>query len=212
MKYQYKARVRFLAKGGADANESAQSQFYDVLTQNYKTEFAENQALSNSLQQLINPIIQAGEGQYGFDTTEDNALRSDATNQDVTAFTNQKQALQNEEAAQNGGVSVMPSGAQEQLNEELGVQQAQKIANDQTAITEAGYTQGRQDYQNAMNEEFGLLSNTNPNAYASSAVGGGNAVNGAVQAEAAMDNSWMSVVGGALGGAGSAFGGYMAGR
>jgi hypothetical protein len=211
MNLQYKSRVRFLNKGGASENEQAQASFYQTLTANYNTEFAKYNALSDSLQAQIQPIINAGQGQYGFSAGEDSALRSSATNADSKSFQNDDAALNNKLTQQNGGMSDLPNGAHDQLEQQLGTQEAQANATDQNNITQAGYAQGTQNYNNAMNEQFSLLSGMNPNSYASSANASGSDVNGAVQAEAAENNGWMSVVGGALGGVGSVIGGGLAG-
>jgi hypothetical protein len=214
MTFQYKCRVRFLNKNSdaADANQAAQASFYNTLTSNYNTEFSTFENMNSSLQSIIQPIISAGAGQYGYDATEDSALRTSATNTNAKSFSNESAALQNKLVQQNGGMNDLPSGAAEELQQQLGVAQAQTNASDQNAITQAGYAQGQTNYQNAMNEEFSLLSANNPNSFASSATSAGTAATGAVNAATTADSGWMSVVGGALTGAGTAAGGIFQGK
>jgi hypothetical protein len=209
MRIQHKARIHFINKGNtsaADANQAAQAAFYNQLTSNYQKAFGQFTALTNSLNSQIQPIIAGGPGQYGFTPAENAALNAGVINTASTNFKNQSVAQSNQIAAQSGGTGL-PSGAQEQLTQQLGMQQAQGVSSAENAITTAGYAQGLSNYQSALGQEDSLISDWNPNNFASSATGGGQATTGAVnaatQADTAATAGIYSLVGAGLGGAAS---------
>ena len=198
----YKARVRFVMK--EDANSRAQAAFYNTMTQNYNTLFGEQQNIMASLQAKLQPTIAAGPDQYGYDETLDSSLRSNATDTDTKAFSDQAVKLDNQMTAQNGGVDgAVPTGAKEQLKQQLAVDQAKKISSDEQSITQAGYAKGNTDYTNALSAEEGVLGQLNPSANANSVSSAGEAATSAQKVANEASNGWMSLVGTALGGAAS---------
>jgi hypothetical protein len=194
-------------KGGADTNETAQENFYSTLTNNYNTDFGQFENLSKGLLDNLQPIVNAGPGQYGFTTAENNALNSAAINNGATAAHNAQVAANQQMVAANGGAADVPTGAEEELQQQGDVAAAQGESTALNNITQAGYAQGAQNYQNALSGEESVLGALNPNSYAGAATSGGNAATGAVNAETQADDGWMNMVGGALGGAGSVFAG-----
>jgi hypothetical protein len=198
----YKSRIRILCK--EDDNSRAQADFYKTMTANYNTEFGEQQNIMSSLLTKLQPIVAAGAGQYGYDTTEDASLRSTATDTDAKAFSDQGVKLDNQMAAQNGGVDgAVPTGAKEQLKQQLGVEQAKKISSDQQAITQAGYDKGATDYNNAVAGEENVMTQVNPSSAANAVSSAGDAATGAEKAANESANGWMTLAGTALGGAAS---------
>jgi hypothetical protein len=191
----------------ADANQAAQTQFYQDLSANYNTDFGQFEGAMTTFQSLVQPIVNAGPGQYGFDPTEDAAIRGSSINADAAAAANSEQAANEQITASNGGAAVTPTGAQEELKEQGDVAAAQKVATDQNTITQAGYQAGQQNYDTALTAEQNALGLMNPNNFASSATSSGNAATGAVNAAtnaAEASDSWTQIVGGALGGVGTA--------
>ncbi len=83
------------------------------------------------------------------------------------------------------------------------MQAAQKLSSDENQITQAGYQAGQQNYEGALGAEENVVGMMNPNAFAGAATSGGSAATSAVNAETEAEeagNSWMSLIGGALGG------------
>jgi len=195
--------VRFLNKGGADANEQAQANFYSTLTQNYSQMFGDYTSALNYFQGQLTPIINAGPGQFGFTGAETAALRSGATETTATQYGNAAKAIGEKMATAGGGNTYIPSGAATQMQGQLASAGASQEAQSQNAITQAGYQQGQQNYWSALGAYGGSM--PNPNAFAQSAVGAGGDVNNAIEAEVQADQGWMGALGGALGGLGSAF-------
>jgi hypothetical protein len=204
---------RFLNKddGAAEANQQAQTQFYSTLASNYNTDFGQFEGAMNNFNAKLDPIINAGPGQYGFDATQDAAIRGAAIDNDAAAGKNAAQATEQRITAANGGADLMPTGATEQLRQEGNMAAAQKTASDQNAITQAGYKAGQDDWKKALGYKEDALSLMNPNAFAGSATGAGNAATGAVNADVnaqQASTSWAGALGGALG---SAAGGLLPG-
>lgn len=197
--------VKFINKNdqAADANQAAQTAFYNTLTANYNSDYSQFEGATESLQSTLQPIISAGPGQYGYDPTEDAAIRGSALNADAASAQNAQVATQEQITAQNDGASLTPTGAMDELRQQGDVAAAQKTATDQNAITQAGYAAGNTNYTNALSGEENVLGLMNPSNFAGAATSGGNAATGSVNAAtnaAEASDSWMTMVGGALGG------------
>lgn len=203
---QWINRFQLKCKVDADANANAQTAFYNQLTASYTSDYNQFQSVTSNLLSQIKPIVDAGPSQYGFAPAEDATLRSTATNADAAATQNAKVAANQQITAANGGSSLTPTGGAEQLTEEANLAGAQKLSSDQLGITAAGYAQGTQNYQTALGQEDDVMGLMNPNSFAGSATGGGNAATSAVNSAENADNSWETMLGAGLGAAGSVFG------
>lgn len=206
---RWTSHIKVLNKddSAAEANQTAQTNFYNTLTSNYSADYGQFEGAIDNMQSKLDPILNAGPGQYGFDATEDAAIRGAAINNDAASAQNAEVATNQQITAQNGGAPVMPTGAEDELRQQGDVAAAQKLSSDQNTITQAGYQAGQQNYDTALSAETSDLGLMNPNSFAGAATSSGNAATGAVNATVnaqQADNSWMTLVGGALGGAGSA--------
>jgi len=211
MRLKYKARIRFINKGNtsaANANQAAQTAFYSQLTAENQQNYSQWQSLTASLNNAIQPISSAGPGQYGFSPGENASLNAGVVNTAANNYANQSVAQSNEVAASTGGTGL-PSGAQEQLSQNLAIKQAQGVSAGENTITQAGYQQGLTNYNTALGQESSLISAENPNAFAGSATGAGTAATGSVNAATTADTQAtagiMSLAGSAIGGASSVF-------
>lgn len=187
----------------AEANENAQTNFYNTLTSNYSQDFGDFENVEQGLLSKLQPIVNAGPGQYGFDQTEDTAMRGADIDSDAAAAQSAQQATQRQITAANGGADLMPTGAADELREEGDVNAAQKLSSDMNSITQAGYQAGQQNYENALSGEESVMGMMNPNSFASAATSGGSSATSAVNADTnaqEASDSWMTMVGGALGG------------
>ncbi len=189
----------------ANANQTAQTNFYNTLTQNYNQQYGQWTDQMGKLNSVISPILNAGPGQYGFAPGEDAAIRGGAITADAAAATNAEAATNRQITAENGGASLMPTGAADELKQQSDVAAAQKTASDQNTITEAGYAQGNANYNGALSADEFALGSMNPNAFAGAASSGGSAATGAVNAATNADAasmSWLGALGSAAGGIG----------
>ncbi len=210
---RWAARTRYNNKNdsAANANQTAQTNFYNTLTQNYNQQYGQWTDQMGKLNSVISPILNAGPGQYGFAPGEDAAIRGGAITADAAAATNAEAATNRQITAENGGASLMPTGAADELTQQSDVAAAQKTASDQNTITEAGYAQGNANYNGALSADEFALGSMNPNAFAGAASSGGSAATGAVNAATNADAASMSWLGALGSAAGGAVGGWASG-
>jgi hypothetical protein len=191
----------------AKANQQAQTAFYNTMTQQQATAFAENQDLYKTVKSVTEPIVQAGPNQYGFTPAEDQLLRGQISSSASQAEANSINAEQLRERQQAGGASLLPTGATAQLATDVNVLGEQQKATNLTNERLAGYQAGNQNYLQALNALTGEQNIVNPTSYASAATGAGNAATGAVNTLDSERTTFQGVVGGLLGGVGSVLSG-----
>ena len=216
---QWKAKVKFLNKvseadkRAARENSQAQTAFYKQLVAQQQETFGKYTKIYDSLNAQLMPIFKAGIDQFGFTPQQEATLRTAATNYTADAFKDQQVALENAMVARGGGESLLPSGAQEQLRQQLGVRQAQTEALQQLGITQTGFDLGRQNYLTALSGLQGGLAYANPNAFAGSANGAAGNATDAIKLSADLNQTfnWGGLLGGIAGVGLSALTGGMGG-
>lgn len=195
-----------LCKGASDQQkqlEKSQADFYNTMTADYSKQFAGQNAILQSLNSSLQPIIKAGPSQYGFSQGETNDLNSEAIQGTAQNFNNAKKQLQEQQAAQGGGTQFLPSGVSAQQDAELAAAGANQTSQELLGIKQAGYTQGHNDYESAVGQQEGVAGLYNPTGYSSTATGAGNAAANeadTIQRANAAASPW-SMIGGILGGA-----------
>jgi hypothetical protein len=187
--------------------ETAQAAFFNEQTQEYSTVYNEAQGVLKSLTAEFTPILQAGPNQQGFSQAQLDNLNSTAATGSGQAYHSVEQSLAQQEAAQGGGNDYLPSGAKVQLQEELGASEAQNLGNEQSQIQQANYAQGNQNFQFASSVLGNTAAQLNPNGYSNAATNSGNAAASTANQITQANNSWMGLVGGALGAAATAYAG-----
>jgi hypothetical protein len=177
---------------------SSQAAFYTQLTQQYQTEFAQNQSIMSSLTATLQPIIAAGPSQQGYSDTELAALNARATESAAAGYRNAATALGEKDGAAGGGNIPIGSAAQAEVQGELATAATGQLTNEKTNILSSGFQQGNRNYEAAV----GALSGV-PGAIespltgaAGAAVGAGSsAMTGATDVNNA-NNSWEGLLGG----------------
>ena len=192
---------------GASAQQTdigqSQQNFTNQLMANYGQQFQNQNAILGTLQNSLNPIVQAGPNQFGFSKAETNNLNSQALQGTGQQYANASKALGQQQAAQGGGNSYLPTGAQAQQQAGLAASAANQTSNQLMGVQQAGYQQGYNQYQSAVGQLGGVAGMYNPTGYAGEAnTSGANAANTA-NTVAQMNNaaSPWNLVGGILGGA-----------
>ena len=208
-----------LCKGATATQQQLQNEeanFYQTMTQDYNTTFGENQAIKQTLTSSLSPIVAAGPNQMGFNTAELNSLNSTALQGTGQGYASASQALKEQQAATGGGNSYLPSGVQSQQQAGLASAAANQESNQLLNIQQAGYTQGYNQYENAVGQLGGVASSdsaTNYSNSANSSAGAANSEANAVQqANQQMWNNISGVFSGAMGAAGTALSGYYKGN
>jgi hypothetical protein len=205
-----------LLKGASQQQEdlaASQAAFYNTMTADYNTTFASNQAILGNLTSALTPIMNAGPNQMGFNTAELNNLNSQALQGTGQSYANASQALREQQSATGGGNMYLPSGVQSQQEAGLASAAANQESNQLLGIQQAGYQQGYSMYNNAVSGLGGVANGYNPTNYsnsANSAAQGADTEANAVQAanQEGMNNL-MGLATGAMGGAGTALGGWL---
>jgi hypothetical protein len=186
--------------------EKSQAAFYTTMQQDYAQQFGAQSAITKSLSTAFEPILQAGQGQYGYTPAEDTALRTGSSDSFAQANKNAQLALGDQLASEGGGNMFLPSGAAQQLKAQLLTSNSEAAATDQNNITTAGYQQGNVNFQNAAAALSGNAQILNPAAFSSSANTAGSNASDSAQAIQKANDSWMGILGGALGGVSSVAG------
>lgn len=185
--------------------QNAQIDFMQTLQSEYSTVFGENQGILKSLTASFEPILAAGPNQQGFSVPELKSLESTAKEGVGQNYAQAAKALGDQQAAAGGGDAFIPSGAKSQLQEEVATGAAGTLSQEQQQITQANYSQGRQNYFNAAGILGQTASTLNPEGMAGQTTGAGSAAGNTANQIAQENNSWMGLVGGVLGGAASMF-------
>lgn len=205
-----------LCKGASDQQTNlanSQASYYNTLTQDYGQQFQNQSNILSSLNNSLSPIINAGPNQFGFSTAETNTLNSQALQGTGQQYNNAQKALASQQAAAGGGNVPLPSGVQSAQQANLASSAANQASGQLLGIQEAGYNQGRQNYQSALGAEEGVAGMYNPTGYAGAANQGGGVANSEANTVAQLNNaaSPWNIVGGILGGAAQAGLGFLTG-
>lgn len=185
--------------------EKSQAAFYTTLTANYKTQFAESDAILKSLTSQFDPILKAGINQEGFSAPEKAALNTQATEGVATNYENAARAVNGQLAATGGGNEFLPSGAADALKYSVADASAKQQSAEQNQITEADYATGRQNFLSAASVLGGSTGVFNPTSgAANAATSGGSAAAQTANEISQANNSWMAPVLGAAGALGGA--------
>jgi hypothetical protein len=186
-----------------------ENQFYQNLTKQYSTVFGQSQAITGALTSAFMPILKAGPSQTGFAPGQENAMRTQATENVAQNYAQAQRATAQILAARGGGNTLLPSSVDANLLAQNTNQAAQQRAQAQNTITQANYAQGYQNWGQAagvLGSTAGLVS---PTSFAAQTTGaGGAAMQGATDIANAANSPWNAAFG-ALGSIGGmAAGGY----
>lgn len=195
--------------------QSEEAQFYATQIDAYKTAYSNFKDIQDTLNAQFAPIIAKGPNQFGFSDAEVANLNSIATEGTARNYASAQRALQDAIATQGGGTSNvnLTSGSTAQLREQLASEAAATESTSQQQIQQAGYSQGHQQWQEAVAGEEDLAAGWNPNSFAGSATSAGNTASAEANTITQEQNQmWGSIIG-ALGGvAGQAAGGWAYGK
>ena len=189
-----------------------QQEFYKQLTAQYSTVFAQNQAITGALTSAFTPILQAGPSQQGFSAQQDQAMRTQNTENVATDYAQAQRATAQILAAKGGGNTFLPSSTTANILAGNANAAAATRAQGENLITQQNYAQGYQNWNTAANVLGSTAGLLNPTAYSGVANTGGSAADTSANALAASSFAPWGAALGALGSvAGQAAGGYFKG-
>lgn len=211
-KYNYNGViVYFKGDPNAQAAEASTTKFDQMLMSTFQAQYGQQQGIINYLKNLVTPIINKG-GQ-GASPAALAAERTSSTDTVTNQFKN-AQVAANAAAVRTGG-SELPSGVSTMIESSLAPAQAEAQAQGQNAITLADENLKQQNYWNAINVLNGQSAALNPLGYAELPLSGGNTVANLSNANTSANGPTAGqilggIAGGALGAAGTIFGGSFA--
>jgi hypothetical protein len=206
--YDYLGTV-FACKGASSQQTgiaNSQQNFMNTLQQDFGTAFSGQQNILNSLTSNLTGILNAGPSQYGFSAPEESALNTLATSGNAQQYANAKAAAGQAAAAAGGGNAVIPTSAASQQQAGIAEAGAQQQSNELLGIKQAGYAQGNENWKTALGGLTTTAGLENPSGIAGAANTAGSDASQSATTVAQMNNaaSPWNVVGGILGGVGSA--------
>jgi hypothetical protein len=190
-----------------------QQNFYQQLAQQYSTVFGQDQQITGALTSAFQPILQAGPSQTGFAPTEENALKTQNTENVATDYAQAQKATAQVLAAKGGGDTFLPSSTASNILAGNANAAAAQRATGQNQITQANYAQGYQNWNTASNVLGSTAGLLDPTGYAGQATGAGKEASTSAQAMVAQQYApWGAAIGslGAVGG--QALGGFLGGK
>ena len=181
-----------------------QEAFFKELRSEYKTRFGEDEALLSKLTASFEPILAKGINQEGFSQAELDNLNSQAVTGTGQNYAKAAAALGAQQGAEGGGTAYIPSGAKHQQQAQLAESAAENESGLESTIKAADYATGRENYLAAAQGLEGVSGLYNPTALAGVTNNAGEAQAQTANEITQANNSWMNLVGGALGAAGNA--------
>lgn len=132
---------------GQEKSIEAQSQsLASTMQGNYNQNFQAQAGVLQNLNNLLTPIAEAGPDQQGYGANQLAALNTEASQGVGNNYAKAEQSLNTTLATRGGGNEALPTGAQAALKGSLAASAANAESNAQLGITNANYTQGRQNW------------------------------------------------------------------
>ncbi|HWF03824.1 MAG TPA: hypothetical protein VHA06_09065 [Candidatus Angelobacter sp.] len=204
--YEYSG-TWMLAKGDStvQASETQQADFNSQLMQMMQSQYGLQSSQLAFLNGILKPMVENPTGLGQKDLT---AMRTSASDTIAQQGANATQAVQAKEAAGGNGTGL-PSGAQNQINAGIATATGVQQASAQNQITQYDASVKQQNFWNAVQGLSGNAAMLNPQSYAGLANQGEGSLAGLAQTNYNTQQSgWLNA---ALGGLGSAAGGWASG-
>jgi hypothetical protein len=184
--------------------QQEQADFYAQGIQMSQTTFGEDQDLLKQMESVYEPILAKGPNTNAFAGAEQNALDAQVIQGTASNYSQAARAVGEQVAAEGGGDNPLPSGAGEQLKEEVATSAAGAESAEETQILEAGYAEGEQEFQQAGSALSVASGQLNPAGYENAATSAGSAAETTANQINQEENSWIAPVLGAAGNLGAA--------
>jgi hypothetical protein len=146
-----------------------QQSLASLLSADFSQRFSEQSSTLQNLNNLLTPIAEAGPDQQGFGAQELAALGTQVGEGVGANYSKATQSLNNVLAARGGGGEVLPTGSSAALQATLASSAADQMSKEQLGITEANYSQGRKNWQEATAGLSALANQYNPGEFSGQA-------------------------------------------
>jgi hypothetical protein len=185
--------------------ESEQAAFYAQGIQQAETTFGEQQQLLSQIKGVYDPILAAGPSQEGFSAAEKSKLDAGVVDTTATNYKNAAKAVGESEAGLGGGDNPIPTGAQDELKEDVALSSGEEESREENQVDEADWQQGEHNFEDATAAEENVSGQYNPIGESTAATGAGNAASTTASAIASESDDWMNAAIGAAGEVGAGF-------
>jgi hypothetical protein len=165
------------------------------------TIFKDNTNMLGNLRSSLQPIIDAGISQYGYTKPQDTAIRTGTADSISGSNESESNAVRSDVAAVGGGNTALASGSKSMIDASLGAGEAENQLANQNAVTQQGFTQGRQNFLDASASLPAATATLEAPTTAASnlAVGAGAAQSSAANSITQANNAWVAPVAGVVG-------------
>jgi hypothetical protein len=178
------------------SEDIATMQQYD---QEMQTQYADQTNLYSQVNSVLQPILQGGPNQEGFTPAEKNNLNEQVVEGTAENYSAAAKAVGESEAAEGGGESELPTGAQDQMKEEVATSAAGLESQEEAQVEQQDYQQGYSEFENAEEGEMAIATGENPLGYAGATTSAESTAGSEANAIASQNNSWINAAVGAGG-------------
>jgi len=178
---------------------------YQQAQQMTAEQYADQKAIYGPMTSQFQSIFDKGPDQEGYSAGELEDLDSQAVEGTAQNYSQAAKAVGEQTAAEGGGTNPMPTGAQDELKEDVATSAAGQESNQETQIKSNDYAQGLADWQNAAGGLESIATGENPLGYENAETSAGTAEGTTANQIAEEDNSWINA---AIGAAGDIGGGW----
>lgn len=170
-------------------------------------QYSNEQAIFAPMSQQFQSILSKGPNQEGFSGSELNDLNATAVEGTAENYKNASRAVGEKMAAEGGGDNPLPTGAKEELQQNLATSAAQTESGEESEIKQADYKQGYDEWKTAGSGLMGIATGQNPLGFENAATSAGSAAGTTADQIASQNNSWINAAIGAAGAIGGGFAG-----
>lgn len=190
----------------AQQNElaSEEATAYQQATAMTAQQYASQQAIYKPMAAQFNSIFAKGPNQEGFSAGEVADLNSSAVEGTASNYKQAAQAVGEATASEGGGTNPLPSGAQDELKQQIADSAANTESGEESSIKQADYTQGYNEWTAAGAGLEGIATGEDPLGYENAATSAGNSANSEANAVETANDSWINAAIGAAGAIGGA--------
>lgn len=190
----------------AQQNElaSEEATAYQQATAMTAQQYASQQAIYKPMAAQFNSIFAKGPNQEGFSAGEVADLDSQAVEGTASNYKQAAQAVGEATASEGGGTNPLPSGAQDELKQQIANSAANTESGEESSIKQADYTQGYNEWTAAGAGLEGIATGEDPLGYENAATSAGNSANSEANAVQTANDSWINAAIGAAGEIGGA--------
>lgn len=192
------------ATGAQNTLQTEQMQAYQQAQQMTEQMYQSQQAIYAPMEKQFQSIFNAGPDQQGFSTAETDTLDAQAVQGTAANYSAAAKAVGDQTAAEGGGNEYEPSGAADEMKQEVANSAAGQESQQETQIQEANYQQGYAQWGAAAGGLESIAAGDNPLGYESAETGAGSAAGTTASQIASEDNSWINAAIGAAGTIGGA--------